>query len=264
MPLDPHETVLVALDVDGTLVARGRGCSERNVAAIREARARGVEILLVTARPARTLVPFARTIGITEGVAICSLGASTCDIASGALRDTRPMTVATGREIVARVRAVDPGIVFGWDTPDALWYEDGYPPMRGSEHGFRRGRALDDMVAPVLHLFARHLDGVHDWGGRAAEAASGIAQAEVWTGVLVDFTAPGVTKLAALRRHCEARGIAASRVVAMGDMPADAPMLRWAGRGVAVADAHPEAIAAADQVVGACDADGVAEALEAL
>jgi hydroxymethylpyrimidine pyrophosphatase-like HAD family hydrolase len=47
-------------------------------------------------------------------------------------------------------------------------------------------------------------------------------------------------------------------------MPNDVPMLRWAGRGYAMADGHPEAIAAADATAPPCAADGVAQVLERL
>ena len=60
------------------------------------------------------------------------------------------------------------------------------------------------------------------------------------------------------------RGIAAEQVVAIGDMPVDVPMLQWAGVGVAVADAHPDVLAAADRVVAACAANGVATTLDSL
>jgi hypothetical protein len=52
--------------------------------------------------------------------------------------------------------------------------------------------------------------------------------------------------------------------VAIGDMPNDVPMLRWAGRSYAVANAHPAAQAAADEVVASNDDDAVAALLESL
>jgi hydroxymethylpyrimidine pyrophosphatase-like HAD family hydrolase len=45
-------------------------------------------------------------------------------------------------------------------------------------------------------------------------------------------------------------------------MPNDLPMLAWAGRGVAVANAHAEVLAAADEVTASNDDDGVAQVLE--
>ena len=56
----------------------------------------------------------------------------------------------------------------------------------------------------------------------------------------------------------EERGIAPERVVAFGDARNDLPMLAWAGTGVAMADAHPSVIAAADDVTGTVYEDGAA------
>ncbi len=56
---------------------------------------------------------------------------------------------------------------------------------------------------------------------------------------LVEISAAGVTKAAALARVCDRLGVAAEDVVAFGDMPNDLPMLAWAGTSYAVANAHP-------------------------
>jgi hypothetical protein len=47
-------------------------------------------------------------------------------------------------------------------------------------------------------------------------------------------------------------------------MPNDLPLLRWAGRGIAVANAHPDVVAAADELTASNDEDGVALVLERL
>jgi len=73
-----------------------------------------------------------------------------------------------------------------------------------------------------------------------------------------------VNKAAALAELCEELGIEASEVVAFGDHLNDLPMLTWAGRGVAVANAHPEVIELADEVTARNDEDGVALVLERL
>jgi hydroxymethylpyrimidine pyrophosphatase-like HAD family hydrolase len=57
-------------------------------------------------------------------------------------------------------------------------------------------------------------------------------------------------------------GIGASEVVAFGDMPNDLPMLVWAGHAVAVANAHPDVLAVADEVTASNDDDGVAVVVE--
>jgi hypothetical protein len=81
---------------------------------------------------------------------------------------------------------------------------------------------------------------------------------------LLEIAAAGVSKASALTRVCAERGIASDDVVAFGDMPNDLPMLRWAGHGVAVANAHPDLLTAADEVTASNDDAGVAQVLERL
>ncbi len=81
---------------------------------------------------------------------------------------------------------------------------------------------------------------------------------------LLEISAAGVSKATALARLCDERGIDRKHVIAFGDMPNDLPMLAWAGHGVAVANAHPEVIAAADEVTASNDDGGVARVLERL
>jgi hydroxymethylpyrimidine pyrophosphatase-like HAD family hydrolase len=47
-------------------------------------------------------------------------------------------------------------------------------------------------------------------------------------------------------------------------MPNDLPLLTWAGTSCAVANAHPDVLAAATVIIGSNDDDGVAEYLEKL
>ena len=94
-------------------------------------------------------------------------------------------------------------------------------------------------------------------GDRAQIAFSGA------TG-LAEITAPGVTKAAALMTWTAEHDIAREDVWAFGDMPNDLPMLRWAGRSFAVANAHPQVLDEVDEVCRSNDDDGVAEVLEEL
>jgi len=81
---------------------------------------------------------------------------------------------------------------------------------------------------------------------------------------LIELSAAAVTKAGALAELCRRWGVTAEEVIAFGDMPNDGPMLRWAGQSWAVANAHPEARAAATDVTASNDEDGVARILEGL
>lgn len=96
-----------------------------------------------------------------------------------------------------------------------------------------------------------------------AGALQGLAEAthSSYSG-LVEISAAGVTKAAGLAWYAARLGIHERDVLAFGDMPNDLPMLTWAGRAVAVANAHPAVLEIADEVTGANSADGVAAYLE--
>ena len=69
-------------------------------------------------------------------------------------------------------------------------------------------------------------------------------------------------KAATVEWLLESSGVAAAEVVAFGDMPNDLELIRWAGLGVAVANADPRLKAAADEVTASNDDDGVAMVIE--
>jgi hydroxymethylpyrimidine pyrophosphatase-like HAD family hydrolase len=80
----------------------------------------------------------------------------------------------------------------------------------------------------------------------------------------MEISASGVSKAVALSRLADELGVPADEVVAFGDMPNDVPMLGWAGHAVAVANAHPDVLAAADEITASNDDDGVAQVIERL
>lgn len=72
---------LIATDLDGTLLRSDDTISERTRSAIRAASERGIHVVLVTARPPRSVRWIAERLDVT-GLAICSNGAIAYDLAS--------------------------------------------------------------------------------------------------------------------------------------------------------------------------------------
>ncbi len=81
---------------------------------------------------------------------------------------------------------------------------------------------------------------------------------------LVEMGPIGVTKGSALAAMAAELGVDRVDVVAFGDMPNDLPMLAWAGNSYAVANAHPDVLAAVELKTASNDDDGVALVLEEL
>jgi hydroxymethylpyrimidine pyrophosphatase-like HAD family hydrolase len=123
--------------------------------------------------------------------------------------------------------------------------------------------ALELITGPVTKLLVRHPTMAFAEVAERARRAVGDDAVVTWAGLrLVEISAAGVTKAFALERLCRRLGIAADEVVAVGDMPNDLAMLDWAGTAVAVANATPEVLEAADEVTAANTDDGVALLLE--
>ncbi len=78
-----------------------------------------------------------------------------------------------------------------------------------------------------------------------------------WTAWL-DLSPVGVSKASGLQHVCDALGLSAGDVLAIGDGRNDIEMLRWAGRGVAMGQAVEEVIAAADDVTATVHDEGAA------
>lgn len=74
--------------------------------------------------------------------------------------------------------------------------------------------------------------------------------------------ARGVDKGAAIAGLIERLGLEREDVIACGDGLNDLSMIRYAGLGVAMANAQPEVKEAADVVTLSNDEDGVAEVIE--
>ncbi|MCU1587309.1 MAG: yigL, partial [Frankiales bacterium] len=115
----------------------------------------------------------------------------------------------------------------------------------------------------VVKLLARHPSLGPDEFLEQATAVIGdaVTVTHSSTDGLLEISAQGISKATGLALVAERQGVSAEEVVAFGDMPNDLPMLEWAGLGIAVANAHPWVLAAADEVTASNDDDGVAEAL---
>ena len=78
----------------------------------------------------------------------------------------------------------------------------------------------------------------------------------------LEIVPTGVNKAAGLARVAEILGIPREETIAIGDGENDISMLRWAGLGIAMANAPENVKAAADVIAPACDEDGAAWAME--
>ncbi len=261
---------LIATDLDGTLLCPGGGVSPRTAAALTAAEQAGVQVVFVTGRPPRWMEQVSAHIG-GHGVAICSNGGAVVDVRRGELLRTYPLAAADALKVVGLLRAELPGSAFAFEFPGGFAREAEYQlRMWGSDepHAVASAELLlaDERVQGLFKLLVKHPELDPDaFLGKAREVAGRYVEITRSSPfALLEISALGVTKASTLADWCHAQGIDRSEVVAFGDMPNDLEMLAWAGSAYAVANAHPEVLAAVAQHTVSNEHDGVAAVLERL
>ncbi len=263
---------LVAIDVDGTLARSDGTIAARSLAALERARAAGVVVVIATGRPWIIANRTAQEVGHVDHL-VCSNGAVVARWPDGEFERDIYLDDGDGaalvEPLVRLLRDTVPGIGIAFEFERGAKAEPGFAdrlppgvPMNEPVDDIlallpRRVRKMmawhDEYDARLHHLGAMMQTAVED---RAVIGTSGMAFVEV---------APlGLNKAAALDDLCGQLGIASSDVVAIGDERNDVEMLRWAGLGVAVANAVPEAQAVADRIAPSNDDHGVATILDEL
>lgn len=264
---------LVATDLDGTLLRSDGTVSDRTRDALQAASAAGLLVVFVTGRPPRWLDDVADQTGHL-GVAVGANGAVIYDLRVEKVLRAHTLESAAATRIGAELRERFPEVAY------AVEYVDGFAAEPDYVHDWTVNPAVDRRGNPIpsppigplgriadrnlLKLLAKDKGrDVDEFLAHADSVLAGRASITHSSSIgLLEIAAPGVTKATGLAEVAASHGISAGEVVAIGDMPNDVPMLEWAGTSYAVGNAHPDARAAADAVVGTNDEDAVALVVE--
>jgi hydroxymethylpyrimidine pyrophosphatase-like HAD family hydrolase len=261
---------LVATDLDGTVVRSDDTVSARTNAVFARLKAAGIPVVGVTGRGPRLLdltrrdVPSADYLVLAQGAHVVRLRGGT-PITLLAADMPGSLVASVIAMIEAEVGSLSV-LVEPCDAPDTMLWGDKHPAWRYGD-AVRVCARSEACAGPVVKAFV-HSD-VY-----GADDLLALARAIVGTDIVemtqaglgyVEICPPGVTKASGLARVAADLGIDADDVLVFGDMPNDLSMFSWARWGrVAVANAHPVLIAAADEVTLSNDEHGVAVYLERL
>jgi hypothetical protein len=257
---------LIATDLDGTLLRNDGTVGALTRTVLSECQAAGAIVVICTARPVRWMRSLAAEIG-SAPLAVCSNGAVVWNLAHDSLVSDTPIPVDDAHAVAAAVGAALPGGAWAIERTDGYGREPGYNPHWPPPPASPVAPITELLRGPVVKMMFRHEGHTADGMlGRARAAAGGRAEVTHSNsgGDLLEISATGVDKAAALAALCGARGIGPERVIAFGDMPNDLGMLGWAGHAVAVSGAHPDVLAVADEVAPSNEHDGVAQVLARL
>ena len=261
---------LIATDLDGTLLDPTGHVTARSRAALDAARAAGIVVVPVTARQPIGLRAIAAEAGFA-GWALCGNGAYGIHLGTHEQLFASEIAVPVQQRIARELAAQVPDLLFASvrEAGEVFVAQAGYAEVAALGDHKRDPRTMgavpltEVLLAPSLKLVVRHASispaeifavlGTLDQTGFAATLSGA---------PFVEVMAEGVTKASGLALLCAELGIEQDEVLAFGDALNDVEMLRWAGHGVAMANAEPAALAAADEVTASNAADGVAAVLE--
>ncbi|WP_067532398.1 Cof-type HAD-IIB family hydrolase [Nocardia crassostreae] len=262
---------MVATDVDGTLIDHSEQVSPRTKAAIDALIADGVPFVLATGRPPRWIDPVVDGLGYAP-LCVCGNGAVIYDSANDRILSTYTLDTDTLAWAADLAEALLPGCGLAAERVGASAHDAATPQFVSSPEYEHAWLNPDDtevsraevIAAPAIKMLIR-LPSMTSGEMRAILEPRLAGRADLTYSTdngLIELSAPGVTKATGLATVAQRLGVQHATLIAFGDMPNDVPMLKMAGHGVAMANAHPEAIAAADEVTAANHEDGVARVLE--
>ncbi len=285
---------MLAIDLDGTLLNSSREVSRANVEAVHAARAAGMQVVVCTGRG---LVESAEVLAAIEqrdpvvvaGGSIVSCPVTTRTLHRFSLNQSLveravPRLLGHGHAVMILKDPVAAGydylIVHGPEgtrqalDPVTLWwfekmnvkvrYVDHVDQDEHPEHSVRLG------VCALSGVLGRLHDDIHESFGEQATMHHFPAvlepehEARIPEGQklhILEVFDRTASKWSAIQWLAERKGIAASRIAAIGDEINDLPMIRAAGLGVAMGNAVPVVRAAAQRHTVSNDEHGVAHAI---
>ncbi|SDB86921.1 HAD-superfamily hydrolase, subfamily IIB [Sanguibacter gelidistatuariae] len=261
------DQLLVALDVDGTLMTYDEFLSDEVRQCVADLRAAGHQVVLATGRPLVAVLPVARDLGIDEGWVVCSNGSVTARLDPSApggfvlehvvmFDPSQALRVMREHMPLARIALEEVGVGY--------WIDDVFPDS--NLHGLNTIVAFEDLcVRQTARVVVAHARTAGPDFGEQMRSLGLIDTYFMIAGTRwMDVAPTGVTKAYALERLRAELGIDPALTVAIGDGGNDVAMLGWAARGVAMGHAEAAVIAAADEVTLSITDDGAVPVLRSL
>ncbi|UVO51562.1 Cof-type HAD-IIB family hydrolase [Sphingomonas sp. SUN019] len=258
---------LVVSDVDGTLVDKQKKVTPATIAAVERLRAAGIAFTIISARPMSGMLPIAEALALDGDMAAFNGGI--VFRRDGSVSRHLTITPEVARGIVALTKDAP---VETWVFADDRWYAtDPNGPHTASE----RIAANQEPVAvtdldPLLDRAdkitfvsddERQLRQLAERVGVQFRDLATIMQSQTY---YLDVTALGADKGAGLGALSDAFCVHFANIAAIGDQANDLPMLKLAGRSIAMGNAPDAVKAVAHDVTRGNDEDGVAHAIDTL
>ena len=263
----PSRIRLVAIDLDGTLLSSRKSITPKTHTAIRAALAKGVHIVLATARPPRSVRDYYGALKLKTPT-INYNGALIWDEIRRKTVDHVPLDVTVAKKVIAWARKIYPGLLVSVEILDK-WYTDHYEEI--PEYMTETAKQFTpDFIGPLdafmrvpitkLMLLGLPPRIIELEQGIAVKFATSISQTRSDAHML-QLMSPNTSKARALAKIAHLLDVPQEEVLAIGDAPNDVRMLQWAAAAAVPTNGWDAAKEVADTIIPSNDDDGVAEAL---
>jgi Cof subfamily protein (haloacid dehalogenase superfamily) len=264
------ERLLIALDIDGTVLREDGSLGDDVVTQVARVRDLGHEVMLATGRSVAMTLPVLDRLSITPDYVVCSNGAITLkrdvDAPTGYSREH--VETFDPSEVLTTIKSNLEDAHYAVEDETGLYRFTGYFPdgtLGASSVKVEFEELLAHAATRVVVISPEH--GIEDF--LAIVERMGLHRVSYnvgWTAWL-DIAPDGVNKSTSLERVRGLLDIPRSRVIAVGDGRNDIDMLEWAsveGRGVSMGQAPDEVHEAANERTASDLDDGVARLFEGL
>lgn len=273
------ETIkLIAIDMDGTLLLDGgKGMPADNIAALREAHQAGIHLALCSGRIPDDMGFYALDAGVPMHILSLN-GTCLLDAPLGSIIRSNHIADDAARGIVTLLQShpVEYALFSNHDMLFNTPASDGLLKLFFGDNLFREGcrthvsfdlTRIDSFLAQGINKFMvftdhhpRALQAIQEY---IAVHFPGVDVCSSWVNNL-EINPRGANKGVALRALADELHIPMSQVMAIGDNDNDLPMLNVAGTAVAMGNATPAVMEAADYVTLPNHECGVAAAIRSI
>ena len=256
---------LFVSDLDGTMLPNGNVVSAENIAAVRRAVEAGVTVTIATGRMFEAALPVARALGVD--VPIISYNGGLIKSPSGRVYEEHTVDPALAHDIIAfckergwYIQSYSGGVLRYVEACDESRFYENSQKLTGKAVGWDRLFAHTEGNCKLL-LVTKELS-VTLARAEAVLAAFG-ERVDVMRSAdrLIEIVPKGISKASALCSLAAKLGIAIEETMAIGDAYNDLPMLKAAGKSIAMGNAFPEVKEVTDYETLTCEENGLAAAI---
>lgn len=257
---------LFVSDIDGTLLTAGKNVSAKNIEAVQKMVAAGIIVTIATGRMYRATLPVAKTLGVD--VPIITYNGALIKSVGGEILYENPLQADDVVELTNFFEKngcyiqnySEDNLYFPVYNDYAKFYENNQKVV-GETVGWDAMRTKISRVCKMLNITS---------GLAETEKISELVREKFGdkisvtrsTPIFNEIVRPGVSKASAIKILAQKFNIDISEVMAIGDSDNDLPMLKAAGKSIAMGNAADNIKNACDYITADCAEDGFAEAVE--